>query len=93
MIFLSKLFDRLKMLEQVQRYLNNAVSITTEKTSNEMMYEFISLQIIDLLKSFAIDQIIDSQLHINTLIFFVLIAKTFFKNHVKQNVANSIAFT
>ena len=80
------------MLEQVQRCLNNAVSITTKKIFNEMMYKFISLQTIDLLKFFAVDQTADSQLYVNISIFFVFIAKVFFKNHIKQNVANVIAF-
>ena len=59
-IVLSKFFDWFKMLEQVQRCLNNVVFITIKKISNEIIYEFTSLQIINLLKFFAVDQTTDS---------------------------------
>ena len=81
------------MLKQIQRCLNNTVSSITKKISNEIVYEFIFLQTIDLLKSFAIDQIFDSQSHVDISMFFMSIAKIFFKKHIRQDVADAIAFT
>ena len=78
------------IFEQIQRCLNNAVFIITEKILNEMIYDFIFLQIIDLLKSFAINQ--TSQSYVDISIFFVSVAEVFFKKHIQQNVVDAIVF-
>ena len=50
---LQKPFDWPLILSQIQRDFNNFIFATIGKFSNEVVYDFTSLQIIDLLKSSA----------------------------------------
>ena len=59
MIALQKSSDWLTIFKQIQCCLNNAVFTIIKKIFNEMIYDFISLQTTDLLKSFAINQTFD----------------------------------
>ena len=44
--------DWIEIISDIQRDINNSVVIVTDKTSNEISYEFTLTQIFDLLKSF-----------------------------------------
>ena len=49
----------LVVLSKIQRHLNNVVSTTIDKNSNEIVYEFISFQVDDFWKVFEIVIIVD----------------------------------
>lgn len=78
------------MLEQLQRCLNNAVSTIIERIFNKIIYNFISLQIVDLLKSFANNQTL--RFYIDTLVLFVLNTKVIFKYYFRVDIVDAIAF-
>lgn len=52
-------FQWFSILLKIQRHLNNVVTITIDKTSNEIVYDFTSIQTLDLMKSFAKNLFID----------------------------------
>ena len=62
-----------------------------KKFLNEVVYDFTSFQIIDLLKYFA-DFDKNLQLHVNIAILFMSVAKSFLKKQIWQNVIDFIAF-
>ena len=58
------------VLSKIQRHINNAVSITIDKSSNETVYEFTFLQTSDFWKMFEIVIIVDvdNQISIDTFV-------------------------
>ena len=91
MNILQKSFKWKSILGQIQRKFNNFTSVTIEKFFNEVVYDFTSLQIIDLLKSSA-NLNKNLQSHVVIAISSLPVAKFFFKKQIRQNVANFIAF-
>ena len=59
-----------KMLSKIQRYINNVNSTTIEKNSNEIFYDFTSIQAFDLWKFFENEQISESSSKFN---FFIVV--------------------
>ena len=80
MNMLQKSFDWSLILNQIQRDFNNFIFAIIEKFFNEVVYDFISFQIIDLLKSFANFEKFDNlQSHVIIAVLFISVAKFFFK--------------
>ena len=59
-----------KMLWKIQRYINNVNSITIDKNSNEIFYDFTSIQVFDLWKFFEDEQVNESSSKFN---FFIVV--------------------
>ena len=78
------------VLSKIQRHFNNAVSTTTDKSSNKIVYEFTSFQISDFWKVFEIVIIVDvdSQIFTDT---FVDISFSF-AARVRVKIVDSITF-
>ena len=91
MSILQKSFEWKLILNQIQRGFNNFTFIIIEKFLNEIVYDFISLQIIDLLK-FSTNFNKHLQSHVVIAVSFLSVAKFFLKEQIRQNVANFIAF-
>ena len=53
MTIMNDFIEWSELLSRIQRHINNSVSVTIEKTLNETTYDFTSIQIFDLWKSFA----------------------------------------
>ena len=84
---LKNQFEWFDVLEQIQRLFNNFASIATKKTSNEIAYDFTSLQAIDLSKSF-----VDLTSHDDIAMSSIFVAKAILKSHVRFDATNAIAF-
>ena len=78
------------VFSRIQRHLNNVVSTTIDKSSNEIVYEFTFLQAVDLWKMFEIVIVVDvdSQMFIDA---FVDISFNF-AIRIRVEIADSITF-
>ena len=81
-----------KMFSKIQRHINNVNSFVIDKNSNEIVYDFIFLQIVDLWKSFAnfIVVVVDTN---SSLSFDIFIDVSFSSViRVRIEIANFIVF-
>ena len=60
MITMNDFIQWSKMLSKIQRYINNVNSITIDKISNEIFYDFTSIQAFDLWKFFS-NKLVDNE--------------------------------
>ena len=71
MITMKNLIEWSKMLLKIQRHINNSVFVTIDKSFNEVVYDFTSMQTVDLWKFVIVDEISRQSL-IDEVTFFVV---------------------